>query len=124
MFERIFAGTPVMWDARFAVMRRSNLAGLPRYPKTRQEVGEWDLSCCLRRRRQTARSAALCNALLCFANSMQQIQWIEPTKPRAKATFGRLGNRCGSQDALKRRQRSFIVLRHLGAVTSLRFQFE
>ena len=124
MFERIFASTPVVWNARFAVMRRSYLAGLPRCPETRQEIRERDLGCRRRRRGQPTGSAALRNPLLCFANPVQQIQWIEPTKPSPKATFGRLGNRRGPQNAFKRRQRSFIALRYLGAVTGLRFQFE
>ncbi len=71
-----------MLDARLAVMRRSYLAGLPCCPETRQEIREGNLGCCRRRRGQTTGSAALRNPLLCFANPVQQIQWIEPTKPR------------------------------------------
>ncbi|MGF6978170.1 hypothetical protein QFZ94_006685 [Paraburkholderia sp. JPY465] len=42
MLERIFPGTPVMGDARFSMMRRPDLSGLPRRSKTHQEIREWN----------------------------------------------------------------------------------
>jgi hypothetical protein len=68
VLERIFPGAPVMWDARFSVMRRPDFAGLPRCSKTCQEVGEWNLIRCCSLLRRRAGSAALGDALLGFLN--------------------------------------------------------